>query len=318
MGNFSESKSISFVDRVTACEKAIVADEALYSLFLSAPLGNQYYLDPVSGLDTNDGSTWAKAFLTAAHALTVIQDNDSLFFKGTISEDTLTLAKNGVSIVGAIPARGGNVWQASSAGAAVDKTLLTITGKNCKLMNFKVRPPAYSAGVPKGISISGASYLRLLGMRFQGLAGSWYGLYSDVTSDNVLIDDCEFLYFNTATYGYAIYGVAAAGTCHSAWRIRNSYFSGNVNNYVAPSDSCLFEGNTMPDYGVGPSGTAIQTTKKIDVSGTNAQCNQVHKNVLGGGALSHATGYYGVTTNDNWSGNQLDSGSLSASTPPTS
>lgn len=277
--------------------------------------GRKYYVNPDAavGSNSNDGSK-NYPWLTLAYALATVSNFDTIGFTGTVTEDSLALATPNVAIVGLGFANAAAVLQNSTA----DKTLMTITGANCLLANFKIRPPAYTAGAPKGLSLSGANYLRLLRMRFQGKANSYDAIYSDVTSDNVLIDACEFLYMNTATYGYAIHGVAAAGTCHGAWQILNSYFSGNVNNYVAPSQHCLFRGNTMPDYGLGPSGTAIQTTKKINVSGTNAMCNQVHGNVLGGGALSHGSGYYGVATNDDWSGNQLDSGSLSASTPPTS
>lgn len=314
MGNFSESNPIDLNGRIQALETAVQADEILYAAFLESPKGDDIYVDPAGGSDTNGGGSWTLPLKTFAKASEKLTDFAKVHFFGTISEDTQAIVNAGVRVIGEGP-RGSNVWE----NATADKTLLSIGAAGVQLINFKIRPPIYSAGVPKGLALSGANYLGLFGMRFQGRAGSWYAIYSDVSSDNVLLEDCEFLFMNTASNGYAIYGVAAvAGNTHSAWRIRKCLFEGNVNNYVAPSKSCVIEECTMPDYGLGPLGAQIQTTTKINVSGTNAGYNQVHKSILGGGALSHAHGYYGVATNDNWSGNQLDDATLSASTPPTS
>ena len=305
------AQSRNLFARINAIETAVMADEAQYAAYLASMRGSQWYVNPATGLDTRSGGSWADAFKTMEAAIDVASVGDQIYFTGTISEDSLTLATAGVRIIGS----GLAVWE----NATADKTLLNIAAPFCSLQTFKIRPPAYTAGAPKGIAISGASYLQLLGLRFQGRAASYDALFSDVSSDNVLIQGCQFLYMNTAANGYAIHGVpAAGGNTHAGWIIDDCYFTGNVNNYVAPSKSCLIQRCTMPDYVLGPAGSAIQTTKKIDVTGTNAGFNQIHNNILGGGALSHAAGYWGVAVNDNWSGNIVDSGAFSASTPPTS
>ena len=263
--------------------------------------GRKFYVNPspTVGSDSSAGSK-DYPFLTLAKALAVADQFDAIGFTGTVSEDSLQLVTPNIAIVGLGFGNAGAVLQ----NAADDKTLIDILAANCLLANFKVRPPVYNAGVPKGFALSAAHYLSLIGLHFQGRAGSWYGIYSDVTSDNVKIKGCKFLYMNTATYGTAIKGVAVAGTVHSGWIIEDNYFTGNVNHLVAPSAGCFIRKNRFASYGLGPAGSAIQTTKKIDLSGTNAGYNNINENSLGG-AYSHAGGYQ-EATNDDWSGNLVN------------
>ena len=314
MGALSESNPISFPDRVLALEKAVTADEILYAALLGSPLGSDVYVDPSNGTDqAANGGSWTAPLKTFAYAVAhKVTDFTRLHFYGTVSEDSIVITNQGVKIIGEGP-RGTNVWQNSTA----DASLITLSGAGCRLINFKVRPPIYSASIPKGIVLSGANYAKFIGMQFQGRGGSWYAVYSDVTSDDVEIIDTEFLYMNTASHGYAIYGVpSVAGATHAAWKIMRCLFEGCLNNYVAPSKSCLIQDCVMPDVGLSSTGGSLTCALKIDVHGTNAAFNQVHRNILGGAALNNANGYYGVSTDD-WSGNIIHDGSITAVTPPT-
>jgi hypothetical protein len=264
--------------------------------------GRRLYVDPVSGDDDNNGTAWATAFATMAHALEVCDPYDVIGFAGTIKEDSLTLAQPGVIIQGLGPCPEANVWQQSDTYAA-SKTLLNVTAVNCAIANVKVRPPAYLAsGTPKGIALSGAWQFKVLGCLFQGRAGSYFGIYSDGNNANVKIKGNRFLYINTATYGIAIGGGGYTVGENSGWEITDNLFHSNLNHIVMRMRQGLIARNYFAAGGLNAAGAmdAALTVLGIDIHGAAGGCNLVTQNALG--SLYHQACYYGGT-DDEWYGN---------------
>lgn len=279
------------------------SDGVDYALQMLLAPGKDWYLDPVSGSDTlNTGQSWNSAYKTMAKIISVATDGDVIHFYGTLSEDSLTLAANAVTIVGALPSPVANMWQASSAGTAKDKTLLTITGKGCRLINFKVRPGGVTSGHPIGISLAGAWQTEMFRLLFQGMAGSHYGIYSDGNNANVRIISCVFQYLNTLTDGHAITGGGYTVGENSGWTIEDCIFHSNVNHIVMRMRQGLIKNCEFRHYGLAAAGTELTTTKKIDISGAVKGWNKVTKNSLSG-AFSNTGGYYSGI-NDDWAGNE--------------
>jgi hypothetical protein len=68
---------------------------------LGTSLGDKYFVDLSAGLDTNDGKSWDKAFLTVAKALAVAGDNDYIYVsKGDINEEGLIITQDGLHLFG--------------------------------------------------------------------------------------------------------------------------------------------------------------------------------------------------------------------------
>lgn len=260
------------------------------------------YVDPVSGVDTNNGTAFATAFKTMAHAIEVCDVYDIIGFVGTIKEDSLTLATPNVTILGLGANPVSNVWQQSDT-YAVSKILLTVTAANCAVVNTKIRPAAYLAsGVPAGIALAGAHQFQLLHSLMQGRAGSYFGLYSDGNNANVKIKDTVFAYINTLTYGIAIGGHGYSVGENSGWSIEDCLFHSNVNHIVMRMRQSTIKGGIFSHYGLAADGSELATTKKIDISGAVHGWNHVTDNTLCGAYTN--TGGYTPGTNDNWAGNR--------------
>lgn len=260
--------------------------------------GRIFYVDPAGGDDAAVGTAWDTAWQTMEHALDSVDAFDTIAFSGTLSEGGLVLDVPGVTIIGAGPTPASNTWQQ----AAVDTDLITINAINCRLMNIKFRPPAYSAsGHPKAVSLSGAYQAQIVDCLFQGRAASHYAIYTDGNNANVRIARCVFMYLNTATHGHAIAGGSYAVGENSGWIIEDCLFHSNVNHIVARMRQSLIQRCHFGHYGLAAAGGELTTTKKIDISGATGGWNRVHGNFLEG-AYTNTGGYYNGT-NDNWAGN---------------
>jgi len=272
--------------------------------------GTVYFVDSVSGLDTNTGKTWLAAFKTIAAAVAAASAGDSILIKGSFTEAvTIALAKTGLMICGI----GTGPNQATWTGAA-DAVCLTINATNCIVKNIKFRPPAYSAGTPAAILLGGAGYTKITQCRFQGKTSSYNAIYSPVcNSDNVEISDCEFIYLNTATHGAAILGVEAGGLSYSGWKILRNIFNSCVTAVNINGRVCLVEGNHFNINGIAANGEGgAVCTLALDLSGTSSYGNMVHGNYLGG--TYSATLYKVGASGDDWAGNYNIAG-LTAANP---
>jgi len=227
------------------------------------------------------GKTWATAFKTIAEAVAAASAGDTILIKGTAFSEAVTLtSKNGLRIIGV----GTGPNQATWTGAA-DAVCLTINSTDVLVENIKFRPPAYSAGTPAAIQLgTGASYTTIRGCRFQGKAGSWYAIYSPACgADNVTIEDNEFIYLNTATYGAGILGVEAGGLSYSGWKIRRNSFNSCVTNVNINGRVCEVTDNVFGVNGINAAGAgAAVCTLSLDLSGTSSYGNTVGRNTFGG------------------------------------
>jgi hypothetical protein len=270
-----------------------------------------YKVDPVNGLNINDGLTWGKAFLTMAKAISVAVAGDTILFTGTIAEATMTLAAANITIRGVDPNYGssnagyGSVWMEAAVNAA---QLLIVTGKGCRFENITFRGPSKTtapAGYTTGVCVrlDAAHGTQFIGCRFQGRANSTAAIEVTNASDNVKILGCEFLYWNTATYGHAIHQTTyTADGVSSGWIVAGNRFHSNLNHMVIRLRQALITDNFFPAGGLAAAGTssATLTVLGIDLHGTNAGYNQVTRNSLG--SFYDQACYYGGT-NDEWSGN---------------
>lgn len=263
-----------------------------------------YYVDAESGSDESNGLSVNHPFATIGAFLAVAADGDTCFvWTGgtTLVDGGLTLSKDGVRIIGLDPSPHGNRWGGASAS-----TILTITGSNCRIENIRFRVPVYSTTGGVALELTGANGLELVNCRFNGSTGSYYAINSNGSSDNVKIIGCEFFYLNTATHGHAIRGhTYTADVIHSGWLIDGCIFHSNTNHVVSRMRQSVIRNSQFVAIGLGPTGTPITTTKKLDLSGgANALWNIVTGNLLAGDYSN--TGGYTAGTNDCWTGNFAD------------
>ncbi len=268
-----------------------------------------WYVDSVNGNDTtHSGRSFQSAYKTIAVAVAACAAGDSIYIKGSFNE-AVTCAKIGVRIVGLGTGPHQATWT-----AAADAVCLTLTAADCEISGIRFQPPAYAAGTPAAILLSNAAYTRIIGNRFQGKTGSMYAIFCmlDAThsSDNVLISGNEFIYMNniTTVYGSCIAATEADGgySC-SSWKILGNIFNAPVEGINMNARGCLIAGNQFLVSGLKADGTMGAVTGSagsktmITLAGTNADCNHVRGNWLGGAYSS--TLYVKGGTNDSWFGN---------------
>ena len=261
-------------------------------------IGTIYYADSTA-TSSGAGTLWSTAFKTIAEAVTAAVAGDVILLKGSFNE-AVTCAKAGVRFIGIGTGPGQAVWTAPTVDAG-STACLTLTAAYCEVRNIKIRPVAYSSsGAPSGINLStGANYTRIIGNRFQGKAGSYVAVRLTVGVDNVLIEDNEFIYMNTLTYGAAIKGAFTA----SGWIIRNNIFNSCVIAIEIEGRSCVIENNVIMVTGLAAAGTfgGAVCTKGIDLTGTDTGANKICGNHLGG--VYSVTLYIKGGTGDEWAGN---------------
>jgi hypothetical protein len=261
--------------------------------------GKYYFVDGTNGSDNSAGQDLTTSLKTIAAAAALVAANDTiLVFPGTYTEAAVTISVAGVRIIGMGASPKQVVWT-----SATDVKSLTLAAANCEVANIQFTPPTYTAGIPASIALSSANYAYIHNCRFQGQAGSWNAIYSAVcNSDNVRIENNEFMYLNTATYGAAILGVEAGGLSYSGWRIKGNVFESCVTAVNINGRVCTVEGNHFAINGINAAGAgAAVCTKALNLSGTSSYGNMVHGNYLGGtyGASLYTVGASG----DDWSGN---------------
>jgi hypothetical protein len=268
----------------------------LYARNILPTKGNIWYADSTV-TTSGSGKTWERATLTIAEAVALASAGDTILISGSFTE-AVTVSLAGLRIIGVGTGPNMATWT-----AAADAVCLTLSAVNCLVSNIKFRPPARSSGSPAAVKLSGAGYTTIKGCRFQGKATSYYAIYSPVCdSDNVTIEDCEFIYMNTATYGAAILGVEAGGLSYNSWKIKNCIFNSCVTAININGRICVITGCTIMEYGIASTGAGgAVLALGIDLSGTSSYGNAVWGNQLGG--TYNATLYKVGATGDQWGGN---------------
>jgi hypothetical protein len=213
-------------------------------------------------------------YATIALAVAAASAGDTIEIAGTFDEE-VTCSTAGIRFVGV----GTGPKQASWAYTTADGWCLKLAANYCSVENIYFKPSIYASGLPTAIYLSAANWAYIKNCRFQGQAGSYYGIYSPVcNSDNVHILGCEFMYFNTATEGCAIKGVEAGGLSYSGWHIENCDFSSNTKDIDINGRCCVLRGNVHPIGGITAAGAvnaAVTTPCAIDLSGTSSGGNIV-------------------------------------------
>lgn len=276
-----------------------------------ATFGNTYFVDSVSGSDAAAGTSLATAFKTITKAVTTAAAGDTIFLRGSFTEE-VTVDKEGLRLIGIGVSPRQTQWTADADGVCLE-----IAAGSVLVQNIYFRPPAYTADRGAcAIKLNGAAYARILGNRFQGKTGSQAAIYSPVAnSDNVVIQGNDFQYLNTATYGAAIVGVEAGGLSYSAWQIVDNIFASCVTAINLCGRVCVVTGNSIAEAGINPAGAvATILSLGIDLSGTNSGGNQVWGNQLGG--TYNATLYKVGASGDQWAGNyNVLTGGVTAANP---
>jgi hypothetical protein len=268
-------------------------------------VGGRWFVNPDSttgGTTSGFGASPDAPFTTVAAAVAAASAGDTIYLApSTAYSEVVTCSKANVRFIGLGTNPAAVTWT-----SAVDTATLTLAAAGILVQNIKFAPPAYSASTtygPCAILLSGANYATIRGCRFQGKTGSYYAIYSPVcNSDNVTIEDNEFIYMNTATSGAAILGVEAGGLSYSAWNILRNKFNSCVTAININGRVCTLECNHFGVNGINAAGAgAAVCTLAIDLSGTSSYANKVHGNYLGG---AYTNSLYKVgATGDDWAGN---------------
>lgn len=266
--------------------------------------GRAWFVDSTNGSATNVGQSWVTAFSTITLAQAAASAGDTIYIKGSFTE-AVTCNKAGLRFIGA----GTGPQQAIWTGAA-DAKCLTITAEAVEVNNICFRPPAYSASrATCAIYLNGANYCKILNCRFQGKTGSQAAIHgAEADSDNVTIQNCEFLYLSTATYGAGIKITETVDAYCSAWKILDCYFNSCVTAISMPARNCLIKGCTFMDYGspVAGGAPAAVMTLGINLRGANAStmngANSVVDNFLAG---TYSETLYKDATGDMWANTNI-------------
>jgi hypothetical protein len=252
---------------------------------------------------SGDGLSWTAAFKTITEAVAAASAGDTIVMRGSFTE-SVTISTASLTLLGlGTSPRDACYW---NPVAGNDKVNLTISAAYTRVENIYFRPGAQSSTYSACIVIgTTAAHTRIERCRFQGTTGAYYAIYSPATgADNVHVNSCQFVYFNTATNGSAIRTAQASPwNAYSAWQITNCEFNSCVSAIIIQARVCRIIGNTIAEYGVAAAGTVgAVLAKGISLTGNGAECggNVVFFNQFGG---TYNATLYTAATGDQWGGN---------------
>lgn len=259
--------------------------------------GDEWFVDSANGASGNDGKSWEGAVNTIAAAVALASAGDTVYVRGSFNE-AVEVAVAGLRLIGCGTTSNQALWTAPDTTAPC----LTITAvADCEIRNIRFRPAVANAA----IEMTGACHqTHIIDCRFQGKAGAYYAIYTDGAQANVKIENCEFFYLNTATYGAAILGHTYTSSEPTGWMIENCKFHSNLRHIECRMRQSIIQNCVFSGKGLLAAGTMGASTKNIDISGATGGCNLVTKNLLGGDYSN--TGGYTAGTDDNWTGNYAD------------
>jgi len=262
--------------------------------------GDIWYVDSVGGTTYGLGKSWSTAFSTITLAVAAASAGDIILCRGSTFSEAVTVSLAGLQIIGVGNTPNEAIWTADA-----DAVCLTIAADSVLVTNFRIRPPAYSADrTTCGINISAAPYVRIIGNRFQGKAGSQIAIYGTTASSvgHGHILNNEFAFMNTATYGTGIDCVGTGGGFWQNFIIRGNYFNSCVVGIDMDLRYSLIEGNYIYDYGLSAA-SALESILDRGIDLTGGYGNIVTKNYLAG---DYSTATYIAATGDSWIGNTSD------------
>jgi hypothetical protein len=258
--------------------KVVDTDKRIQSI--SNNFGTHYYVDGWNGLDSNDGKSWARAFLTMEYAFTKITSGDTIHLTGKITEQIVApLGVFDITITGNSP---GHPRQSTNNGAQagysaywlydVDNTvaLLTLREQGWRIENICFQAPASTATTAAAILMVRAETTT----------------YPDPS--HVIIKDCYFagggnavidsggvgfvtLENNTfyAQTGFSVQNIAGAGIAAPLmWVIKGNRFLGMTNGIYSAFSHAVITENVFTDGGT-PNTTVVLNTAALGGGGNN-------------------------------------------------
>lgn len=234
---------------------------------VQAPVGNVYYVNGFDGLDSNDGFSPDKAFLTMAKAFTLVASNDVIYLTGRITENLVApLGVYDVKIIGCsdVPRQSTNngaqagysaYWKYATANVATATANLELIEQGWSVYNVVFEPTATGAGIlltrAEDAVHPDPSHAAIVNCRFVGGA---YGVKCVDGSFNLRIEDNVF---QTQTTN-AIAVVAGVGIANPAqWHILNNQFRDFTAGVLIPgAQGMIIKGNFFTDGGT-PTSTVV-------------------------------------------------------------
>lgn len=271
--------------------------------------GTEYFVDSISGLDTNNGLDWAHAKLTIASAITASNTNRALTANttkmntiyvggGTYTEDIETFPAN-CNVIGV-----GSITRIQNLGthtcAGVD---------NCHFWNISFRGGTASAAM---ISIANSSHsLGFHNCIFDSQAAISSVLYYAGSSSNQIIENCDFGFETSAANSPTIV-IHLYGTHCQRMKIINNRIWGTgtgiqIEN-MASNNFLLVKDNVI---GVGPGSADAQMAIGINDQTSGPKGTLYVHNYI---SATNAFNFAAVTDKSQWVciGNWVNQGTTPA------
>jgi len=277
---------------------------------IGAMPATSYFVDTVNGDDTNhDGKSWENAFATMGAALTAVETNGKIYFRGDVREELVgSHLKFDIEIIGVgslhhpdLPSAayhpGAACWRPPVSPTAATP-LLKVRGRGWKFTNFMVDSPVDAAAFQlERNALSGTSEYDASHATFENVRaiGGEHFIEDIGGCYNVTVDGCQIAAMTAA----AIINSSTAVANPLNWKIINNIFPSNVSDFgnVAHIDSPLncavIAGNVF--------GTVRAAGKYIDLTGSGGG-NVVCDNVFGG--VYDTDDYVGIA-GDLWYNNRV-------------
>lgn len=290
--------------------KMVKGKSSIYDLYDAAPGPvAPLFVDTVNGVSGNDGSSWDKAFVTMAAALSAVQTGGTVYFRGDVREElTGSNLKFDVSIIGAavphhadVPGTGyhpgASVWRPPSSPTATTP-LLKVRGRGWRFENILFDCPVDAAAVylernaSAGTSEYDSSHAVFVNCRFDS---GKVGIENAGGASFVTVDGCKF-YRLTESGGAGIKCTSTSVAVPLNWIIKNCHFANNASHILSSMSYSTIWNNIFGRF---------TATLSIDID-DQPSANQGEYNVITGNYLS---GSYGATayppgSNNEWAGNE--------------
>jgi hypothetical protein len=287
------AEQAAWIDKMCPISKKITLGSRIAEIEGNYGPGTIWYVHKTLGADKNDGLTWASALATIAAAVSAASAGDIIRIHGTFTEVVVS-AKDSLTIIGEGDYR--SVWMEAAAG----NTLLTLTGKDWYLGNFRMRIPT-TGGI--GINMSASDYTIIDNLNFQGRGGSLQAILNNGGSQCKILNSV-FQYLNTATNGAAILGQTYTAI-PAGWEIAGNTFHSNLRHILMTMRQSFIHDNLFQEIGLDNDNTDLTATTKLNLAPVDGgQYNTVTRNIMQGDYS--ITGGYKAATNDNWFGNISD------------
>lgn len=210
--------------------------------------GGSYYVDTVSGSNSNGGRSWSNALASVATALGLMSAGDRVYVFGDVREQTATTA-NYITITGVARTPSQRVRWRAPASATATTPLLDIKHRGVVVEGFTFNAPTDAAAIRvfrDGTYNSGDS--EIIGCDFNTGA---IGIESNGGSANVKVRRNQFrsMTSGSVTTSGGIISTSTAQALPLQWRIEENVFLNSANHIVLPGNSCVVDSNVFQDIG---------------------------------------------------------------------